>query len=187
VYIRIPPNKLAQRTFEYIQVSGAVAELVGNYRAFEAFEAFEASIIVNEIDHGLSDYRGEHGVPLPSRSPGTPGTPVTSVKGARGTWLPLSLSCRSTCARTCTHVHNVIDRVADSERRERGENEERHPPLSARDLYNCTGCLGQGAGRYVCSVLRISDRCTLFRLLEFSRVHLRGRGPRAAPRALLFL
>lgn len=50
-----------------------------------------------------------------------------------------------------------------------GENEERYPLLRARDLYNCTGCLGQGAGRYVCSILRISDRCTLFRLFEFSR------------------
>lgn len=38
-----------------------------------------------------------------------------------------------------------------------------------RDLYNCTVCLGQGAGRHVYSILSISDRCTPFRLHEFSR------------------
>jgi len=139
----------------------------------------EASIIVNEIDYGLSDYRGEHRVPLPSQSR-TRDTRDVRQRCTRHLATSFSFLPH-------VHVHSVIDRVADSERRERGENEERHPPLSARDLYNCTGCLGQGAGRYVCSVLRISDRCTLFRLLEFSRVHLRGRGPRAAPRALLFL
>lgn len=38
-----------------------------------------------------------------------------------------------------------------------------------RDLYNCTVCLGQGAGRHVYSILSILDRCTPFRLHEFSR------------------
>lgn len=67
---------------------------------------------------------------------------------------------------------------------------ERYPSLRrTRDLYNCTGCLGQGAGRYVCSILRISDRCTLFRGSSGSRVHLRDRRPaaHAAPLASLSL
>lgn len=47
------------------------------------------------------------------------------------------------------------------------------------DLYNCTVCLGQGAGRQVCSILCISDRCIPFRVDEFSRAPSRSRTGRS--------
>lgn len=50
-----------------------------------------------------------------------------------------------------------------------GSNSRRDILRFVRDLYNCTVCLGQGAGRQVYSILSISDRCTPFRLHEFSR------------------
>lgn len=85
-----------------------------------------------------------------------------------------SIPCFFLLLLTDTYAYiGIVHRVSSQTHGECSENEERYPPLRARDLYNCTGCLGQGAGRYVCSILRISDRCTLFRLFKFSRAPLR--------------
>lgn len=67
---------------------------------------------------------------------------IIDIKYARGTCIFFL----SLLTDMCTNI-GIVHRVSQT-RGECSENEERYPPLRARDLYNCTGCLGQGAGRY---------------------------------------